>query len=132
MGAAVAEQELVTIGCRFSHTGGASHSTGAADVFDDDLLMENLAQARRQDASIGVDGPSGRERHQHGDRPRRVGLRPRDARDRRQRSRARGQMQKTSARKFHDVSSKETLNAKRCRGLQLMNSNLRMLASRWH
>src|SRR5437899_1590833 len=63
MRAAVAEQELVTVGCRFSHTGGASHSSGAADVFDDDLLTENLAKARRHDASIGVDGPSGRDRN---------------------------------------------------------------------
>ena len=46
-------------------------------------------------------------------RPRRIGLRPCDARHGRQRGSARGQMQKLSAGKFHGVPSKECRNLHR-------------------
>ena len=41
----------------------------------------------------------------YGDRPRRISLRPLDAREGRQRGSARGQMQKSPAGKFHSITS---------------------------
>src|SRR5215470_6219006 len=54
-----------------------------------------------QDARDGISRPARGGGHNHGDRPRRIGLRPRYARYSRQRGSARGQMQKISAGKFH-------------------------------
>ena len=54
------------------------------------------------DVAARVVGPSsGRERNDHRDWARRLGLRPRNARYRRQRGSAHGQMQKLATGKFH-------------------------------
>jgi len=50
-----------------------------------------------------VEGSAGRDGHDDTHGPGRIGLRPRDARHRRQRASAHGQMQKSTAGKFHDA-----------------------------
>src|SRR5262249_59344878 len=53
------------------------------------------------EADRDADGAASREADDDAHRPRRIGLRPRDARHRRQRGSARCQVQKISAGKFH-------------------------------
>jgi hypothetical protein len=60
---------------------GAERAAGAADVLDDDALVEMPAHAIGGDARHGVARPTGRERHDHHDRPRRVTIRRIDRRD---------------------------------------------------
>ena len=52
-------------------------------------------------AGSKIGRPAGSKRNYHGDRSRRIGLRPRYARYSRERGSARGKMQKISAGKFH-------------------------------
>jgi hypothetical protein len=54
---------------------GAYLPARARAVFDDHLLAEDLAHAGRHDAAHNVEGAAGCERHDHDDRPRRIGLR---------------------------------------------------------
>jgi hypothetical protein len=69
------------------------------------LNDERLAEPLREPLTNGTRGDVGRAASQETDndahRPRRIGLRPRDARDGRQRGSARCKMEKISARKFY-------------------------------
>ena len=73
----------------------------ARAVFNDDRCFQNHAQSVGHNASNHVRRAARRKRHDHRNRPRRIGLRPRDPRHSRQHGSARGQMQKLSAEKFH-------------------------------
>jgi hypothetical protein len=75
----------------------------AGAVVHDHLLAETLAQRRRDGARNNVIAAGGRKRNNDAHRPRRIGLRPCNKRQNRQRGSARGQIQKSSAWKFHDV-----------------------------
>jgi len=93
--------------------GGADIAAGTRSVFDDELLTKPFRQPLPDDACRDV-GRAGRtEGHDQPHRPRRIGLRPCDARDGRQRGSARGPSQNLPAvEKFHLVSSKKTLKAR--------------------
>src|SRR5262249_37310387 len=94
------EQRVAIRGCPHHHFG-ADVAAGTWPVFDDKLLTEPLRQPLTDQACRDVEctGRSKRDNDVH--RPRRISLRPRDARDGRQRGSACGQMQKISAGKFH-------------------------------
>src|SRR5260370_17226087 len=70
-------------------------------VLDDELLAQMIRQILADDARNDVVGAARRKANNPVHRPCRIGLRPRDARDSRQRGSARCQMQKSSAWKFH-------------------------------
>src|SRR5262245_13357167 len=80
---------------------GADITASARPVLDDKLLTEpfrqELAHQTRDDVIPAASG----SHNDHAHRPRRIGLRLRRARHRRQRGSAGGQMQKISAGKFH-------------------------------
>src|SRR5262245_55622181 len=73
----------------------------ARAVFDDELLTEPLREPWRDEPrdNIGCAGGSGGSDDAH--RPRRIGLRLCNTRQRRKSGRARGEMQEFAARKFH-------------------------------
>jgi hypothetical protein len=68
---------------------------------DDELLAEPLREPLADQATKDVDGATGGRCDNDTHRPRRVGLRPSDARNYRQRGSGGGQMQKISTGKFH-------------------------------
>ena len=80
-------------------------AAGSRPVLDDKLLAETLRQPLADQTSDDVGRSAGGKWDDDAHRPRRIGLRPRDARHGRQRGSARGQMQKFSAGKFHDACS---------------------------
>jgi hypothetical protein len=87
-----------------AHDGlGGDVGTSARPVLDDEWLAEALRQPltdqAREDVSLAASGKG----DDHAYWPRRIGLRPCDARDGRQRGSARGQMQKLTARQVHGV-----------------------------
>src|SRR5262249_33988654 len=65
----------------------------------DDLACAPGEQTR----TLKIEHAARRERHDDAHRPRRIGLRPRDPRDGRQRGSACGEMEKISAGKFHGL-----------------------------
>ena len=97
------EQDRVAVGRRFRHLGSADIAGGAGDVLDIDLLAELLGELLRHKPREGVSRPTRRKGHDRAHRPGRIGLRPCSARHARQRGRARGQMQKFAAGKFHHL-----------------------------
>jgi len=77
-------------------------SACARPVIDDELLAEPLRQPLADQAGRDVGHAARRKANNDAHGPRRIGLRPRDPRHRRQRGSARGQMQKfPTVRKFH-------------------------------
>ena len=81
---------------------GGDIAAGARPVLDDEWLAEPLRQPLTHQARGDVESqPPGAKPTINAHRPRRIGLRPRDARHGRQRGSARCQMQKLSAGKFH-------------------------------
>jgi hypothetical protein len=72
-------------------------------VVDDELLAQPLRQPLAREARDDVGRDTGREADDDAHRPRRIGLRPRNARGDRERGTGRGQMQKGSTGKFHDA-----------------------------
>src|SRR5215471_2190636 len=70
-------------------------------MLNDERLTQALRQPLAHRARDGIGRGTGRSRYDPAHRPRRVGLRRCDARDRRQRGSAGRQMQKLSAGKFH-------------------------------
>src|SRR5262245_41125335 len=82
-------------------THGGDVAAGSWAVLDNEWLTEPfrqpLADQPCNNIDVGASGESDDDMH----RPRRIGLRPSDARHRRQRGSAGGQMQKISAGKFH-------------------------------
>jgi len=70
-------EQGVTVG-RGAHRIGAAEGAGAARlVLDDDVLADPFLQHRGKDARRHVGQAADCERHDHGDRPRRVVLRRR-------------------------------------------------------
>src|SRR5262245_44734782 len=82
---------------------GAEIGASAGPVFDDEWLAEPLRQPLADHARNDVSRAARGKWHDQTHRPRRVGLRPCNTRHGRQRRRARGQMQKSSAGKFHSA-----------------------------
>jgi hypothetical protein len=79
----------------------------ARPVVDDELLFEPLRQRLSDHARDDVGRDSGGIGHDDAHRPRRIVERHCGPRQRRQRGSARGQMQKSTALKFHDASPRK-------------------------
>ena len=94
------EQRVAVGGCPNDRLG-ADIGAGAWTVLDDKLLAETLREPLADQTRGNVVRAAGRNGNDDTHRPRRVGLRPRNAREHGQRDRARSQMQKISAGKFH-------------------------------
>src|SRR5262249_26659197 len=94
-------EERVSVGRRAYNRLGADIAAAARTVLDDERLAEALRQPLAHQTGDDVSRSAGSEWHDQTYRPRRIGLRPRNAGNGRQRSSARGQMQKLSAGKFH-------------------------------
>ena len=77
MGVPLADVDGVAVGRRARDAADADAAAGAADVLDDHRLTERGPHALRQDARHDVGRAARRERHDHRDRPRRIGLRVR-------------------------------------------------------
>src|SRR5260370_444013 len=99
----LADLDGVAIGAGANRWGRAGGAAGPGDVLDDELLPEHAREVLTDDAANNVGCPAGSERNDHCDRPRRIGLRPRDAWQDWQRGSARGQMQELSTVKFHGM-----------------------------
>ena len=69
VGADIAQHELVAVRRGLRDARRAGHAAGAADVFDDDLLLQDLGKPRADDARDDVGGAAGRVGHDHGERP---------------------------------------------------------------
>src|SRR5262249_47899432 len=80
---------------------GANVGAPTRPVIDDELLTKPLRKPLTQQAGEDVLRATWRGADDVAHRTRRIGLRPRDPRQGRQRGRARCQMQKSSAGKFH-------------------------------
>src|SRR5262249_5692461 len=81
----------------------ADRTAGAADIVDDDGLAEQAGHALGQHAGDRIGRPTGRSRHDHGDGPRRPGLRRGAPDEHRDSGAARGAGQQSSARRMHGV-----------------------------
>ena len=96
------QEKRVAVGRRAHDRLGGDIAAGARPVLDDELLAEPLRQPLTDQARDDVGRAAGGKADNDAHRPRRIGLRPSDARHGRQRGSARGQMQKlSSAGKFH-------------------------------
>jgi len=80
---------VALFGLAFSHAAGADGAAGASHIFNEDRLTEGDLHPLGEVARNHIRCSAGRKRHHDSDRPRRVGLRPSDARDSRQRGGAR-------------------------------------------
>ena len=98
----VDQEQRVAVGGRAHDRLGADIAAGARPVLDDELLAEPLRQPLADQARDDVVRAAGGKADDDAHRPRRIGLRPCDARDGRQRGGARCQMQKFTTGKFHD------------------------------
>src|SRR5262249_30356530 len=76
-------------------------AASAGPVLDDELLPHSLRQPLTYQARDNVSRTAGGSANNQMYRARRIGLRPREARDFRERGRARCEMEKISAGKFH-------------------------------
>jgi hypothetical protein len=79
----------------------------ARHVLDDDGLTKRCTHALGHDTSNNICGPASSKRHDHCDRPRRIGLCQSEAGRDRERGSARGQLQKFPAGKFQFVPFSE-------------------------
>ena len=70
-----ADAERVAVGGRANRAADADAARGARDIFDDDRLPQNCPHSFAEEPRHRVGGPSGRKRHDHGDRPCRIVLR---------------------------------------------------------
>src|SRR5215831_8856119 len=135
-----AEQNGVAVRTGTGDRGGTQRTTAAADVFDDHRAEQRFDLFHPWPRE-GVERATRRKWNHEPDRPRRIGLRPRETRHGRQRSSARCEMEKISAGKFrveppftsfyHLVGAQHErgwhLEADRLRGLQVD----RQLEPRW-
>jgi hypothetical protein len=69
MRADIAQHELIAVGPGSSDAGSARHSSGAADVFNDNLLAEDFGERWREDSSQHVDSAPGAKWDHHSDWP---------------------------------------------------------------
>src|SRR5262244_3943770 len=103
MAAPLADDQRIAIGFGTHDPAGTDGAAGPGDVLDQNGLTERCLHAFGERARDNVGRAARWERCDNGDRSRRIGLRPCDARHRRQRGRARGQMQELSTGKFHGL-----------------------------
>jgi len=80
---------------------GGDVAAGARPVLDDELLAEPLGKPLPHQACDDVEPAAGGRADDPTDRPRRIGLRPREMRHRRQRGSGRGQMQESTPGHVH-------------------------------
>ena len=106
------QQNGVAVGRGVHDRFGADVVSGSGLVLDDELLAEPLRQPLRDHARGDVGAAAGREWHDDAHRTRWIGLRHRDARQRRQRDRGCGEMQKLPARKCHEARPGRSASAK--------------------
>jgi hypothetical protein len=71
----LSDHHRVAVGRRAEQAGDANRAAGAAHVLDDHGLTERRPHALGNDARDDVGDAAGCERHDHGDRPRRIALR---------------------------------------------------------
>src|SRR5262249_30641977 len=95
------QEKRVAVGRGTHDRLGTDVAAATRPVIDNKLLAEPLRQPLADQTGRDVRAAAGRERHDHSHRPRRIGLRLRDPQDGRQRGSTCGQMQKSSAGKFH-------------------------------
>src|SRR5262249_27548824 len=103
MAAPLADDQRIAIGFGTHDPAGTDGAAGPGDVLDQNGLTERCLHAFGERARDNVGRAARWERCDNGDRSRRIGLRPCDARHGRQRGRARWEMQKISAGKFHSA-----------------------------
>src|SRR5262249_3303587 len=89
--------------CRSAHT---DIAVSPAYVLDVELLAKMLGQLLCDESAEKIGRTAWRIRHDHAHRPRRIGVRPCQARAGRQRSSTRSKLQKISAGKFHEPPSR--------------------------
>jgi len=70
VGAGVADEKGVAVGCGARHAQASRHAGGGADVLDHDRLSEQLGEALGLDARARVDAAARSERHHERERPR--------------------------------------------------------------
>src|SRR5712671_3260937 len=114
-GSSIRTKERIAIGGRTNDGLGGDIAGGASPVLDDEWLTEPLRERLTHQAYEDVRSAARGISNDAAKRPRRIGLRPRNAGHGRQRRSARGQMQKSTARKFHGSSFPAALCAKRLR-----------------
>jgi hypothetical protein len=102
------EQQSVSVGRRLGDEIGADHGAGTRSIFHRNRLLELLLQLLGQNACRSINPAAGCNRHHQCNWPRRIGLRRDHARDCRKRGNTPCQMQKSTARKFHDVHPGDT------------------------
>src|SRR5262249_15030349 len=88
------------------HLRGSERAAGARAVLDDERAAEMLFSRRRERAQRDIGGSARGPGNDEGHRLGRKGLRGPDAEHGRQRGGAGGQLQKSAARKCHDVPSR--------------------------
>ena len=91
----------MAVGSRAHRSLGRDVPAGAGPVLDQEWLAEPFRQPLTEQARRDVGAAAGGLSDDDAHRPCRMGLRPSEARDGRQRGSARGEMQKLSAGKFH-------------------------------
>ena len=101
VGDQMADAERVAVGSSSGDAADADAAACTGHIFDDHGLTEQCPHMLGQYACERVRGTARGEGHDNCDRSHRIGLRPRNVRDGRQRGSACGQMQKISAGKFH-------------------------------
>src|SRR5215471_1857062 len=105
-GIPTADHEQRVSVCGRAHDGlGADIAAAARSVLDNKLLTEPLRQPLTHQTRDDVGRTGWSERHDDAHRSQRIGLRPRHARQNRQRGGAGCQMQKLSAGKFHSITT---------------------------
>ena len=95
------QQKGIAVRRRIHHAFGGDIAAGARPVVDDNLLTEPLGEPLRHHPRRNVGGTAGRKSNDQAHRPRRIGLRRCDPRERREDGGTCCQMQKLSARTFH-------------------------------
>src|SRR5262249_44627400 len=99
--APISDTDCVTIRYRARDTRGTDATAGTDYILNNKRLPEEPSHVLSENARDGVRWTASREWHDDRDRPRRIGLRPRDPRHQRERGSALGEMQKFAAGKFH-------------------------------
>src|SRR5258708_1780905 len=99
----MAEAERIAIGRRPRDLAMRDAARGGAVIFYDNRLTKRHPHVLGNDASDGIRRPARCGAHDDRDRPRRIGLRPREPRYGWERECTRCQMQESTAQKCHDV-----------------------------
>ena len=99
--AGISQNQRVAIRCRARDPPDGNAARRAGDVFDDHGLAERNPHRLADDAREHVRRSGRRERHDHGHGSRRISLRPRDPRYRRQRGSTRHETQQSPAVNVH-------------------------------